>query len=143
MAKKKLSAREEVNLMNQIAERLSAVRRLINNHEERFKQETDELYREEKQLREDILLGLKTMGLSSVRTESGESYFIAHTYDFEITDPLAYEVWARENRCVSIDKRLAKQRLLALSKEDQVPAFANPVPRDTINVRSPKKENNE
>lgn len=140
MPKKKLSAKEEIDLMNKSAERLSYVRGQIRSREERFKEETDALFVEERALREDLLVGLKMMGLSSVRTSSGDSYVLAKTHDFEISNPLAFETWARDNRCVTIDKRAAKQRLLASFKEGTLPEFAKPVDKETISVRSAKKE---
>ena len=141
MAKKKLSAKEEVELMNTSAERLAYVRSQIRSREERFKEETDEFYLEEKQLREDILLGLRTMGLKSVGTSSGESYYISKTNDFEVTNPLEYENWARAERCVTVDKKAVRQRLTALLKAGNImPTFVKVNERETINVRSAKEK---
>lgn len=140
MAKKKTSAKEQVALINSSAERLSEVRKLINTREERFKEETDALYAEEKQLKADVLLGLKDIGLVSVRTEGGDSYYISKTQDFIPKNPLAYEKWAKESGLVRIDSSMAKTKLRELLKKDQVPDFIEVRPRETISVKTAKKE---
>lgn len=140
MAKKKLSAKEHMDLLKEKAARLAEVRSLIGTREEAFKKETDDLYSEEKALREEILLGLKGVGLNSIRTDAGESYAITRTQDFVPTNPIAYEQWARDNRCVRVDARIAKQRLRDLFKKGEVPSFIEVQERETISIRSPKKE---
>lgn len=140
MTKKKLSAREEIDLLNSKAERLAEVRKIIRTTEERFKQETDSVYAEEKELKSELLLGLKMVGLSSVKTTAGDSYFISRKNDFIIINPLEADKYARDERCVRIDKRILDQRLARALKEGQLPGFVKAEERETISVRSAKKE---
>lgn len=140
MAKKKVDAKDFIAAMNASAENLYAVRLRIRTKEERFKQETDADYAEEKALKADILAALKTIGLSSVKTAAGESYSISHTHDFVVKNPIAYDGWVKDHRFVREDKVLVKQGLTKALKEGTLPEFVEAVPRETISVRAPKAD---
>ncbi len=138
--KKVVGAADFVAAMNTSAERLAEVRLLINGREEAFKKETDDLYNEEKALKEDLLVALKTIGLSSVKTSSGESYVISHKHRFGVKNPIALEDYARKERCVTIDKKALNQRFAKAFKEGTLPDFVTPEPYETISIRGAKKE---
>lgn len=135
---KKTAAANYIQKMNERAEELSKVRAEIRVREEKWKEETDHLFARERELKESLLDDLQSIGLSSVKVASGESYFISKTHDFEIKNPLQYDSWARDQRCVRIDKLLVKQRLNAALKKGELPEFVQPVERETISVRQAK-----
>lgn len=143
MTTKKIEAKDYITAMNVSAERLSDVRRLINGREEAFKTETNGLYAEEKSLKEDLLAALKTIGLSSVKTASGDSYLISKKHRFAVKDALALDKYARDERCVTIDKKALNQRFTEAFKKGTLPDFVTPEPYETISIRGAKKEGEE
>lgn len=129
-----------VSEMNKVAEKLSKTRDEIRTREESWKKETDQLFADEKALKELLLQNLKTIGLQSVKVASGESYYISTTNDFKFPDPLVEEKWARENRCVRIDRTVLKQHLREAYKKDELPEGVEVTERETINVRKAKED---
>lgn len=140
MAKKKIDAKEYIGAMNATAERLSEVRKALNTREEEFKKLTDALYAEERSLKEELIIALRHVGLSSVKTSAGENYSITKGYSFIVKNELQFDAWAREQRIVRVDKTLANQRFRKLVKEGALPEFVEAEERDTISIRSPKKD---
>lgn len=137
MPKKKKS---DIELLNETAERLQQIRLRIKTAEERHKAETNDDYALEKELKSEILLGMKAVGIASVRVTAGDTYSVSLTHDFRATNPIAEEAWAREQRCTSVDRSLLKARYKDALKKNALPDFVEAIPRETISIRAAKKD---
>lgn len=122
------------------AERLYKVRKALVTREERFKKETETLFAEEAALKADVLDGLKSVNLASVRVRSGDTFFITKRKSFAITNPISMQKWAMKNRLVVPDKDLVKQKLKKLVELNKLPDFAELTEVDTISVRHKEPE---
>lgn len=137
MAKKGKNFVEEVKTTG---EELAAVRLEIRSREERWKEETDHLYQREKALKEKMLEDLRGAGLASLKVSNGETFSISKTFDYRIINPIAYDTYARENRCVRVDSTAVKQRIRKAVEAGEKLDFLELTERETISIRSPKKE---
>ena len=125
--------------MNTTAEKLAVVRKHIGEREEAFKAATDALYAEERALKEELLGALKTVGLSSVKVASGEAYSISRVPTFHFVNPLVEDKWAREHRCVRIDRTMLGQMLRKTYEKGELNTAEVEVgERETISIRKPK-----
>ena len=139
MARGQKQAQDFIAAMNATAEKLAQVRFDLNTQEERFKMETDNLYAEEKALKEELMGALKTVGLSSVKVASGEAYSISRVPTFHFKNPLAEDSWAREHRCVRIDRTMLGQMLRKDFDRGALDTDLVEVgERETISIRKPK-----
>lgn len=129
-----------IETVKKAGEELAKVRAEIRTIEERQRAETEALYLREKALKEEMLVGLKAVGLASFKASSGEAYSISKTFDFEVTNPIAYEDWARDNRCVRVDATAAKQRIRKAVEAGAELPFIKTTERETISIRAAKKE---
>lgn len=140
MAKGQKAAANFVAEMNARAERLAEVRGKLREREEQYKADTDAWFAEERQLKEQLLADLKTIGLKSIKTTSGESYVISTTHAYEARNPLELERWATEQRLVRVDRELIKSKLRTLDRAGQLPEFITVIDKETISIRKPKAE---
>lgn len=138
-AKGQKSAANFIAGMNATAEKLTAVRKQIGEREEAFKAQTDALYAEERSLKEELLGALKTVGLSSVKVTSGEAYSISRVPTFHFVNPLVEDKWARDHRCVRVDRSMLGQMLRkSYEKGELNTAEVTVGERETISIRKPK-----
>ena len=138
-AKGQKSAANFIAGMNSTAEKLTAVRHEIGRREEAFKEQTDALYTEERALKEELLGALKTVGLSSVKVTSGEAYSISRVPTFHFKNPLIEDQWAREHRCVRVDRTMLGQMLRKVYEKGELDTAQVDVgERETISIRKPK-----
>lgn len=128
--------------MNGRAEELHRVRGELQTREERYKQETDDLFKREAELREQLLEDLKVIGLKSIKVVAGDSYFISKRIKYLAKSVIHFESWARENNLVKIDNEMVKTYLWRVeSHGEQLPDFIEKVESDSISVRkAPAKD---
>ena len=121
------------------AERLAEVRSLLDDREERFKKETDELYQEEANLKALLLGKLKEAGMTQVRVKNGNTVGIIPSKRVEILSEAAALVWAAKNMLVSINKTLVKTKLNDMMKaNEQLPDFIRLEEGESISIKKPK-----
>jgi len=137
MATKK---KTDIQLLNEMAERLQQVRMNIKTAEARFKAETDADYTAEKELKAELVLGMKKIGIKSVGVIDGDTYALTKTHDFVTNNPIAEMEWAKTQRVLRIDRTLIKQRYRDALKKNELPDFVEAVPRETISIRTAKKD---
>lgn len=139
MAKGEKAAVNFVDAMKATAEKLATVRADLNTREERFKAETNELYASEKALKEELMAALKTLGLSSIKSSTGENYSISRVPTFKFLNPLEEDRWARENRCVRVDRTMLGQMLRKQYDAGKLDTTLVEVgERETISIKKPK-----
>lgn len=126
--------------LNAKAERLRQARKLLATREERYRKETEDLFREVATLKAAVLQGLKMVGLSSVKVRGGDTYFIAKRPTFEIKNPLSLRSWAVKQHLVRVDKEALHTRLLDLSRKKKLPSFVVKREMETISVRKPDQK---
>lgn len=122
--------------MNGRAEELHRVRMDLKTREERYKQETDDLFKRESELREQLLEDLKVIGLKSIKVAAGDAYFISKRTKYLAKSVIHFESWARENNLVKIDNDMVKTYLGRVeSHGEQLPDFIERVESESISVR--------
>lgn len=119
------------------AEKLGAIRKAIKMVEEETAIKLHALKETRDQLQAELIAGFENEGLSSIKTDEGESYSRSVRQNIEITNEIAALGWAMEKRAVSINKPVIAQMLkdakeLPVGFERRETAF--------ISVRSPKKK---
>lgn len=121
------------------AERLAEVRSLLDTREERFKVETNDLYEEEKVLKELLLGKLKEAGMTSVKVKNGNTVAIIPSKRVEIlNEPLALK-WAAEHMLVSFNKTLMKSKLNEMmDNKYPLPAFVRLEEGESVSIKKPK-----
>lgn len=100
------------------AEELSKLRQEEASIKEKFEEMLKPLKEEKEKKQAELLEELHEVGLSSVKVESGESYSIKKGKSLTITSEVMAFKWAIENRAVSINKLIVKQKLKDI---DEVP----------------------
>ena len=93
------------------AEALAQIRVSIDNYKEDTKKVIDALELEKASIQALLLTDLRNEGLTSIKSSTGESYSRMMTKSLEVTNELQAFKWAYENRAVSINKTLVKQKL--------------------------------
>lgn len=135
-----MARKPSIESVKTTGELLAEVRAEIRIFEERKVLEAGDMFDREKLLKEKLLADLKSVGLASFKAASGETYSITKTFDYSITNPIAYDKYARDNRCVRVDATAMKQRIRAAVGKGEELSFIDIRPRETISIRSPKKE---
>lgn len=121
------------------AERLAEVRALLDDREERFKKETDELYQEEANLKALLLGKLKEAGMTQVKVKNGNTVGIIPSKRIEVLNEAAALVWAAKNMLVSINKTLVKSKLNDMMKANEpLPEFVRLEEGESISIKKPK-----
>ena len=100
----------EIEQLKQLAERLYETRKAIVQIEEEAKKHTDELKTSRDILQTEIIELMNEVGLSSIKTASGESYAKAKRKGIAILNPTQALFWDRDNGCYKIDKILLAQK---------------------------------
>ena len=121
------------------AERLAEVRSLLDDREERFKKETDDLYQEEALLKALLLGKLKEAGMTQVKVKNGNTVGIIPSKRIEVLDETMALVWAAKNMLVSINKTLVKSKLNEMMKANEpLPEFVRLEEGESVSVKKPK-----
>ena len=123
------------------AEELAYLRKEITTQKEEFSTRMKGFEERRDELQNELLQALKKQGLSNIKTDEGESYSIAKRKSIEITSELQAFKWAYDNRAVSINKILVKQKLKGAT---EIPSGFEFVENEYISVRGVKeKETND
>jgi hypothetical protein len=142
MAKKTLAELTKEFIEKEVqpkAERLAEVRGLLDDREERFKKETDELYHEEALLKSLLIGKLKESGLTQVKVKNGNTVAIIPSKRIEVLDEAQALVWSAKNMLVSINKTLVKSKLNEMMKANEpLPDFLRLEEGESISVKKPK-----
>ena len=138
MAKGQKAATDYVASMKAKAEELAGVRLELGSREARFKEETAVLYEREAALKGELMENLKTLGLSSIKASTGESYAITRVPTFKFTNPIAEDAWARSHQCTTIDRKTLAVKLKLAFERKELPTEVEVGERETISIRKPK-----
>lgn len=137
---KQIDPQEVVREFNQRiqkkAERLYQVRRLLDEIEEKREVETSKLKQERDMLQADLLSDMRAANQKKTETLDGVPVTIKAAHGLEITNEISAFKWAYENRLVTIDKTLVKQRL---KDQKTMPAGFALVDREYISVGKKKE----
>lgn len=121
------------------AERLAEVRALLDDREERFKKETNDLYEEEGVLKALLLGKLKEAGMTSVKVKNGNTVAIIPSKRVEILSEADALLWAAKNMLVSINKSLVKTKLNAMMEaNEKLPDFIRLEEGESVSIKKPK-----
>ena len=145
MAKNEKAAQNFIGEMNKTAEELFKIRKALQPREEKFEElkknfeiETRELYAKENELKQQLIEKLNTIGLKSIKVQSGDSVSMVKTRRLEILNDQALLKWAIANELANPDKTRIKIQLETMVKEGQeMPAFAKLTEVDSIRLNMP------
>ena len=127
--------------MKKKAELLYLTRQSLGSIEERFKEETDSLYKHEAELKAELLEDLKTVGLKSIKVASGDSFFISNRPGVEVKNEIAFNAWAIKEKLVKPDTERIKAFLKGLvDRKVKLPPCVEFTNRDSISIRKAAKE---
>lgn len=87
-------------------------------------------------LQNNFLEELGKLGLKSIKTEEA-NFSIAKRHGFNFINEIEAMKWAIKNRTVSIDKRLAAQKLSELKK---LPSFVTAVEKEYLTIKENTKK---
>lgn len=119
------------------AERLEVARASIKKIEESVETQLESLKIERDKAQEELLALLAKEGLSAIKTDSGASYTRSKTRSLAIVNEVFALGWAIENRAVSINKVLVKQKLDGAKEAPQGFEF---VEGECIRITNPKSK---
>ena len=128
----------EIEQLKQLAERLYETRKAIVQIEDEAKKHTEELKTARDVIQSELINLMNEVGLSSIKTASGENYAKAKRKGIAILNPTQALFWARDNGCYAIDKKLLTQKL---GKTEELPECFEETITEYISVRKPKQEN--
>jgi len=131
--KKELS----VKSMATLSEKLYQVRRDIEEIEEHFRESINYQKTIRDGLQGKLLDAMNHHGLRSLKTISGDSFYIGSRKSINIINPIFALKWAKENHCFNVDKRLVAQKLKSM---DKVPAGFELIEGQYIGIKKPKEK---
>lgn len=141
MAKNQKAAANFMAEMHKKSEELYKVRQLLNTREEEFKKNTEEWYEKEKTIKAELLDSLKTLGLTSIKVSSGDSFCITKRKSVDVLDDQLFTKWAISEHLVIPDKLKIKAKVESLVKGGtELPTFMKLVEFDSISVRKAKEK---
>ncbi len=123
------------NTFIKTAEELSKLRQEEAKIKEKFEEMLKPLKEEKEKKQAELIQELHEIGLSSVKVESGESYAIKKGKSLIVTSEAMALKWAIDNRAVSINKTIVKQKL---KDTDEVPKGFNYEEREFISISKPR-----
>jgi hypothetical protein len=119
------------------AEQLAETRLLIAKTEEAHRVELEGMKAKRDTLQDELLAELRKEGLTSIKTDGGESYTRATRRGINITNPITALAWAKDHGAVAIDRRLVGAKL---AKATVMPTGFELVENEYISVRKPKAD---
>lgn len=119
------------------AEELYQTRKDIDKVEEAYKLTVDPLKARRDQLQQELIELYNEVGITSIKTEAGETYAKAMRKGLMIKDDRKALTWAIENNCANINKIYAAQ---VIFKQEEIPAGFEVVQSEYISVRKPKAD---
>lgn len=123
------------------AEKLSQVRKAIDAIKEEQRVKLEALEAEKEVLSTELISEFGKEGLTSIKTDDGDSYTKATRKGVEITLEAQALKWSIDNLAVSIDRRLVAQKLKPLMDAGQtLPAGFKESTVEYISVRKPTKK---
>lgn len=126
------------------AEELAEVRRLIHEIEDVAKEKLEKLKAQREALQTELILGFDKEGLSSIKTDDGDTYTKAVRKGVEVTNERLALAYAIEHRTVSINKVLLKSHLEpVLASGKKLPDGFEYKEIEYISIRSPKPKKGE
>lgn len=145
MAKNQKAAQDFIGEMNKRAEELFKVRKALQPREEQFEAmkqqfeaDTKDLYAKETELKLGLIESLNTIGLKSIKVQSGDSVSMVKTRRLTILNDSKLLDWAIENKLASPDKTRIKIQLETMVKEGKkMPDFAELTEVDSIRLTMP------
>ena len=129
-------ASKAIRNIQDLAEKLYALRQEITAKEEENKKELEALKTERDAAQQLLLNKLNENGLVSLKVKSGDSFIKGTRKSIEIISEVYARKWAKENDCFSVDKTLVAQKLKDLS---EIPKCFDVVESEYISVRKAKE----
>lgn len=123
------------------ATKLMVIRRTIQELKEKQAQELEHWEKLKDEVQTSLLLQFEKEGITSIKSDDGSTCSKAIRKGIEVTSDIHAFKWAYENRAVSINKILVKQKLEPVVKAGgKLPDGFDYKEVAYISVRSPKKE---
>lgn len=120
------------------AEELWDIRNSLRMREEKYKIETDSLFKREAELKQQLMEGMKAAGQTSIKVQSGDTVSITVAKALEVSSEIQLLRFAIDNKFVSPRKDMVITYLKNLAKEGkELPSFARLVERESISVKKP------
>lgn len=114
-----------------LGQQLAELKATIAAKDAAHKEEMTKLRGEYRQMEEQMINQMLTLGTKTVRNDTG-TFSIAKRTGLNFTDPTAALAWAKEHDAVSIDKRLAAQKM---KDAGEYPSFVEEVEKNTLTVK--------
>ena len=123
------------------AEKLSSIRKAIDAIKEEQRVKLEALEAEKETISNELISEFGKEGLTSIKTDDGDSYTKATRKGVEITLEAQALKWSIDNLAVSIDRRLVAQKLKPLMDAgEKLPAGFKESVVEYISVRKPAKK---
>lgn len=120
-----------------LSEQLYLVRRQIEKDTEIHQEIVGKQKEVRDGLQEKLLEAMNHHGLKSLKTKSGDSFYIGSRKSIYITSPVFALKWARDNHCYNVDKRLVAQKLKNM---DKIPRGFELIEGEYIGIKKPKEK---
>lgn len=132
-------AKKEVSIKDlaKLSEKLYSIRRHIEKEDEAHRKVQGAFKEIRDLLQAKLLEAMNHHGLKSLKTVSGDSFYIGSKKSINITNLVFALKWARENHCYNVDKRLVAQKLKDM---DKVPSGFEVIEGEYIGVKKPKEK---
>ena len=128
-----------IDKIQEKAERLYTLCRLIEDMDERQQEEMGTLKQQREILQDELLTEFKRVGIDQIKVNGGNTVARATRKGVEVTSEAHALQWAIDNRAVSVNKNLVKQKLEDVLKEGKpLPAGFEYKESEYISVRKPK-----
>lgn len=122
------------------AEKLAELRKVIAEKEEACKAELETLKAQRDAVQALLMADMKENGILSQKVSSGDSFSLSKRKGIEITNDTFALKWAIENMAVSVNKTLVAQKL---KDAGEIPSGFEIVETEFISVRKAKNNNEE
>ena len=132
-----MKAIKAIDNIKEKGERLYVLRRVIEDIEKRHQEELGTLKEQREVLQNDLLASFKRIGIDQIKVNDGSSVARAVRKGLEVTSEAHALQWCIDNRAVSINKVLVKQKLEGAK---EAPAGFEFKEVEYISVRKPKAD---
>ena len=129
---------KQIDNLMELARDLYHIRKEIDQYEEAFKEMQDERKARKEALQEKLLASFHKVGITSIKVPEGDTVTLAKRKGIEIFSEAHALEWARNNRCVNIDRRLMAQKLKDATSEQMQLVGMRMIENEYISVRAPK-----
>lgn len=124
-----------INRIQENAEKLYDLRKLIAEKEEENKRDLEALKTERDAIQSGLISEMNKNGLASLKVKSGDTFTKSSRKSLEVVDELGALKWSIQNMAVSINKTIVAQKLKDIP---EIPPFFKEIETEFISVRKGK-----